>query len=206
MNPLARLVVLASGSGSNLQAILDACREGSLSARVEAVISNRAQAYALERARAAGVPALVLPTVKDQERSEYDRELAELAAGFEPDWVVLAGWMRILTCAFLEHFPNRVVNLHPAMPGAYPGTHAIDRALHDFRAGSITETGVMVHLVPDEGVDNGPLLAWRAVPIHPADTLETLEARVHAVEHELLVHTLKELIQRNSSGSAEYTA
>jgi phosphoribosylglycinamide formyltransferase-1 len=108
--------------------------------------------------------------------------------------VVLAGWMRILTRTFLDRFPNQVVNLHPAQPGHYPGTQAIARALQDFQAGIITETGVMVHLVPDEGVDNGPVLAWQVVPILPGDTLETLEERVHRVEHALLVKTLKDLI------------
>ena len=196
-NP-ARLVVLVSGSGSNLQAVLDACQDGSLPARVEGVVSNRPEAYALTRAQTAGVPVQVLPAVKGQGRSEYDRMLAELVASFQPDWVVLAGWMRILTCAFLDRFPNQVVNLHPAQPGKYPGTHAIARALQDAQAGLINETGVMVHLVPDEGVDNGPVLAWQAVPILAADTLETLEERVHAVEHNLLVKTLKELIQPSS--------
>jgi len=194
MNATARLVVLASGSGSNLQAILDACREGRLPAQVEAVVSNTPGAYALERARSARIPTLVLPVVKEQRRSEYDQKLAALAACFRPDWVVLAGWMRLLTNAFLEHFPQRVVNLHPALPGTYPGTHAIPRALQDFQAGRNSQTGVMVHLVPDEGVDNGPVLAWEAVPILPSDTIETLEARIHGVEHELLINTLKDLI------------
>jgi len=194
MNTPARLVVLVSGSGTNLQAILNACQDGSLAASVEGVISNLAEAYALERARTVGVPAVVLPLAKGQKRTEYDQKLAELVAGFQPDWVVLAGWMRILTNPFLECFPNRVINLHPALPGKYPGTHSIARALQDFQAGLITETGVMVHLVPDEGVDNGPVLDWRAVPILPTDTLETLEERVHTVEHELLVSTLKNLI------------
>jgi phosphoribosylglycinamide formyltransferase-1 len=194
-----RLVVMVSGSGSNLQAVLNACQEGSLPARVESVVSNRLEAFALNRARAAGVPALALPPVKGQARNDYDRMLAELVASFHPDWVVLAGWMRILTSTFLDCFPRQVINLHPAQPGKYPGTHAIDRALQDFRAGLITETGVMVHLVPDEGVDNGPVLDWRAVPILAVDTLETLEERIHEVEHELLVKTLKDLIQKSTA-------
>jgi phosphoribosylglycinamide formyltransferase-1 len=194
MSSPARLVVLVSGSGSNLQAILDACQDGRLPARVEAVISNLPEAYALERARAGRIPGLVLTTIKGQKRPEYDRQLAELVASFHPDWVVLAGWLRILTCTFLECFPSRVVNLHPALPGAFPGIHAIERALHAFQAGLISETGVMVHLVPDEGVDSGPLLACRVVPILPTDTLETLETRMHAVEHELLVNTLTKLV------------
>lgn len=190
----ARLVVLISGHGSNLQALLDACADGSLPARVAAVISNKAEAYGLRRAEAAGVPALYLPKYKEQERRAYDGQLAELAAVYAPDTIVLAGWMRILSSAFLDRFPRRVVNLHPALPGAFPGTDAIPRAFAAYRAGQIQHTGVMVHLVPDEGVDCGPVLASEIVPIHPQDTLELLEERVHAVEHRLLVSALRQLL------------
>ena len=194
----ARLVILISGSGSNLQAILDRCADQSLPAQVVAVISNKADAYGLERARRAGVPALCLPFPPFRDlpnaRRVYDAALAELTAGFQPDWVVLAGWMRLLTMPFLSRFPGRVVNLHPAPPGAFPGTHAIARAFAAFHQGEITETGVMVHLVPDEGVDDGPILAWEPVPIYPSDTLADLEARIHAVEHRLLPETLGRLI------------
>jgi folate-dependent phosphoribosylglycinamide formyltransferase PurN len=105
-------------------------------------------------------------------------------------------WMRVLSSAFLDRFPQRVVNLHPALPGAFPGTHAIDRAFEAYRVGAITHTGVMVHLVPDEGIDDGPVLAQEIVPIGPDDTLESLEVRIHAVEHRLLVSTLKTLLQK----------
>jgi formyltetrahydrofolate-dependent phosphoribosylglycinamide formyltransferase len=190
----ARLVVLVSGFGSNLQAILDACASAELPGSVVAVLSNKEDAYGLERARLAGVPAIVQPYERGQERRIYDAELARCVAAFDPDWIVLAGWMRILTCAFLDRFPNQVINLHPALPGTFPGTHAIERGYQAFRAGEIQHTGVMVHLVPDEGVDAGPVLSFEQVPIHPEDTLETLEERIHAVEHRLLVKTLKELI------------
>jgi phosphoribosylglycinamide formyltransferase-1 len=192
---LTTIVVLISGHGSNLQAILDACASGELNARVAAVISNKRDAYGLERAQRANVAAIVKPKFKEQDRRTYDAELADLVASFQPAWVVLAGWMRVLSSAFLDRFPQRVVNLHPALPGTYPGTHAIDRAYEACRAGVITQTGVMVHLVPDEGVDDGPVLAQAIVPIHPDDTLETLEARLHAVEHRLLVDTLKSLMR-----------
>src|SRR5258708_26775589 len=151
--PPARLVVLISGAGSNLQAILDACAAGELEARVVAVFSNQAEALGLERARRVSVPAIHWPKRTEQARRDYDAELAEQVASYAPDWVVLAGWMRLLTDPFLERFPNQVVNLHPALPGAFPGTHAIERALEAFRRGEIRHTGVMVHLVPDEGVD-----------------------------------------------------
>ncbi len=188
-----RLVVLISGNGSNLQAILDACAASGLTARVVAVISNKRDAFGLERAQRANVPAIVKPKPKDQDRRVYDAELAELVASYQPDWVVLAGWMRVLSSAFLDRFPQRVVNLHPALPGTFPGTHAIDRAYEAYRAGEIDHTGVMVHLVPDEGVDDGPVLAHEIVPINPDDSIETLEAHIHAVEHRLLVDTLKSL-------------
>lgn len=187
---LPRLVVLVSGSGSNLQALLDASHTGSLPARIAAVVSNRANAYGLERARRAGIPAVTLPTTRPVDRHVYDQALADLVANYDPAWVVLAGWMRLLSSAFLDRFPNRVINLHPALPGQFPGLHAIERALAAYRAGAIPHTGVMIHLVPDEGVDAGPVLAQAVVPIQPDDSLESLEARVHAVEHRLLVSTL----------------
>ena len=190
---ISNLVVLISGYGSNLQAIMDACESGELPAQVVAVISNKKDAYGLERARQACIPAVYKPKPKEQDRLEYDAELAELAAHYQPDWIVLAGWMRVLSSEFLWRFPNRVVNLHPALPGMFPGTNAIERAFEAFHRGEIAHTGVMVHLVPDEGVDAGPVLAQEVVPIEPGDTLEALEARVHAVEHRLLVAVLKRL-------------
>ncbi len=193
MNQPASLVVLISGNGSNLQALLDACESGDLKARVVAVISNKRDAFGLERARRAGVPAIVKPKPQELDRRVYDAELAEIVASYQPDWVVLAGWMRVLSSAFLDRFPKRVVNLHPALPGMFPGTHAIDRAYAAYRAGAIDRTGVMVHLVPDEGVDDGPVLAQAIVPINPDDTLATLETRMHAAEHRLLVDVLKSL-------------
>lgn len=194
-----RLVVLISGSGSNLQAILDACASGSLPARVAAVISNKREAYGLERARLAGVPAIYQPKPKEQDRQEYDAQLAERVYSFQPDWVVLAGWMRVLSSAFLQRFPGRVVNLHPALPGTFPGTHAIQRAHEAFKRGEIEITGVMVHLVPDEGVDAGPVLAQQVIRLYPGESLEALEERVHHAEHHLLVATLKSLVTHGSA-------
>jgi phosphoribosylglycinamide formyltransferase 1 len=192
----ARLVVLASGTGSNLQAILDACRDGRLAADVAAVLSDRPTATALARATTAGVPAVPLPPRPGEPRPDYDSRLADAVDPYDPDVVVLAGWMRILTMSFLARFPGRVVNLHPALPGELPGTHAIERAWHEALAGERTRTGVMVHLVPDEGVDSGPVLATAIVPIQPDDTLESLTARIHATEHRLLVSALADLCRQ----------
>jgi phosphoribosylglycinamide formyltransferase 1 len=197
---ISNLVVLISGQGTNLQAVIDAARDGVIPARVCGVVSNKSGAYGLERARLAGIPTTVHVYKKDQERSQYDGELANIVASFHPDWVILAGWMRVLSPAFLNCFSGRVVNLHPALPGMFPGTHAIERAYAAYRAGEIDHTGVMVHLVPDEGVDSGPVLNQKIVPIHPEEPLETLEERIHQVEHALLVETLRAVIIKNPKG------
>lgn len=188
-----RLVVLASGSGTNLQAILDASADDALLADVVLVVSDRADAYALVRARAVGVPTAHLPRRDGEARAEYDSRLAVLVTDARPDFVVLAGWMRILTMTFIGQFPCRVVNLHPALPGELPGTDAVARAFAEFEQGRRTATGVMVHMVPDEGVDDGPVLATATLEVLPDDTLDTLTARVHGVEHRLLVDALSEL-------------
>ena len=140
VSPTPRFVVLASGNGSNFQAIVDAGLD------VGALVCNRPNAYVIERAAAAKIPASVLVGAKGEARTDYDARLAETVAAFSPDFVVLAGWMRMLSMAFLEHFPGRVINLHPALPGEFPGTHSIERAL----AAGVARTGVMVHYVPDE--------------------------------------------------------
>jgi formyltetrahydrofolate-dependent phosphoribosylglycinamide formyltransferase len=187
----SRLAVFISGNGTNLQAILDACADGRLPAEVVLVVSDRAGAYGLKRAEQAGVATLVLERQKDQGRTAYDAVLAEQVAASRPDWVVLAGWMRILTMQFLGRFPGRVLNLHPALPGAFPGTHAIERAYQAWQRGEIDRSGVMVHLVPDEGVDLGPVLASEEVLFRAGESLEEFEARIHEVEHRLLVETVR---------------
>jgi len=194
MTSLSRLVILISGNGSNLQAILDACASGELAATVVSVISNKADVYGLTRARSAGVEAIYFDKLENESRRDYDARLAAYLTTCLPDYVILAGWMRLLTSAFLDHFPNRVINLHPALPGMFPGTQAIERAFEAYQHGEIDHTGVMVHLVPDEGVDNGPVLATEIVPIHPTDTLGSLEIRIHRIEHRLLIQTLKTTI------------
>jgi len=190
----SRLIVLISGNGSNLQAILDACISGELNATVASVISNKAEAYGLTRARNAGIEAIYFPKLKNESRHDYDARLAAYVSTCLPDYIILAGWMRILSSSFLSSFPNRVINIHPALPETFPGTHAIERAYDAYQRGEIKHTGVMTHLVPDEGVDNGPVLASEIVPISPDDTLESLEAHVHEVEHALLIKTIKTIL------------
>lgn len=199
----SRLVVLATGSGSNLQAILDACADGTLAAEVVLVVVNRRTAYAADRAAAAGVPSVYRPMGPFREavpddprraRERYDAALAAEIADVRPDLIVQAGWMHLFTSAFLDRFPGMVVNLHPALPGAFPGANAIDDAWAAHETDGLDHTGIMVHLVPDEGVDDGPVLASQRVPITADDTRETLEARLHEVEHELFVATIADYL------------
>ena len=201
MTALPRLVVLISGNGSNLQAILDACNSGELNAQVVSVISNKSDAYGLIRAKNTGVEAVQFPKSQNESRQEYDKRMSDYVTTKQPDYIILAGWMRILSSSFLSSFPNKVINLHPALPNTFPGTHAIERAFEAFQRGEIDYTGVMVHLVPDEGVDNGPVLATEIVAILKEDTLETLETRVHQTEHRLLINTIKSLLKKSVSSS-----
>ena len=200
----SRLVVLATGSGSNLQAVLDACADGTLAAEVVLVVVNRRTASAADRAAAAGVPSVYRPMGPFREavpddprraRERYDAALAAEIADVRPDLIVQAGWMHLFTSAFLDRFPGMVVNLHPALPGAFPGAHAIDDAWAAHETDGLDHTGIMVHLVPDEGVDDGPVLASQRVPITADDTRETLEARLHEVEHELFVATIADYLR-----------
>ena len=187
---MKRLAVLISGNGSNLQALIDHTAAGTLEAEIVLVVSNRADAYGLQRAQQAGIAHEVL-SLRDyraagRSRKEFDGELAELVAAHSPDLVVLAGWMLILGAGFLDDFPDRVINLHPALPGVFPGTDAIARAHAAFHRGEIKHTGVMVHRVVPE-VDAGPVVVKEPVPIFPGETVAELEERIHFVEHNLIV-------------------
>ncbi|MBV1893360.1 MAG: phosphoribosylglycinamide formyltransferase [Ilumatobacteraceae bacterium] len=203
-NQPRRLVVLVSGSGSNLQAILDACQRGDLNAQVVAVVSNKSDVFALERAAKAGVPTVHVGRQQDERRADFDSRLADVVAGFSPDLVVLAGWMRLLTMSFLGWFPEQVLNLHPALPGELAGTGAIERAWKESAAGSRTRTGVMVHLVPDEGVDDGPVLGTAVVEIDRTKTYDDFEQLMHDTEHRLLVDTLIEICNASATARPDH--
>jgi phosphoribosylglycinamide formyltransferase-1 len=188
-----RIVVLASGQGTNAQAVIDATRAGRIDASVVAVVTNRPQAPVLGRAIAAGIPAHLVERLPGEARHDYDTRLRDVVTAAVPDVVVLAGWMRILTAVFLDGVGVPVVNLHPALPGELPGVEAIERAFAERDTGR-TGSGVMVHLVPDEAVDAGPVLGVRRVPLLADDTLEIFAARMHTAEHELLVEVLADLV------------
>ncbi len=190
MSSKPRLIVFISGSGSNLQAIIDAINSGHLAAEIILVVSNRKAAQGLVRAAEHGIPTLYHPLRPYREagqgRAAYESDLAQKIRPFGPDLVVLAGWMHILGADFLRQFPQKVINLHPALPGQFAGTQAIERAFAAYQRGEITHSGCMVHLAVPE-VDAGPVIAQAEVPIYPEDTLDDFAARLHAAEHETIV-------------------
>jgi phosphoribosylglycinamide formyltransferase-1 len=173
------VAVLISGSGTNLQALIDAAGT-SAGFRVALVVSNKRDAYGLERARAAGIPAEWLPARKGEPREAYDAALVDLLRANGVEWVCMAGFMRLVTPVLLDAFPWRVLNIHPALLPAFPGLHAQQQA---FDAG-VRITGATVHLV-DGGMDTGPIVAQGAVPVMPSDSVDTLQQRILRMEHRL---------------------
>ena len=184
------LAVLCSGQGTNLQAILNAIRRGRLNARVAVVVSDRADAFALTRARRAGVDAQYLNPKTYPSREAYDRALFKLLDRSRVRLVCLAGFMRMLSPVFVRHFPQRILNIHPALLPAFPGAHAV----HDALSWGAKVTGVTVHFV-DEQVDHGPIILQQAVPIVRGDTEARVLKRVHAVEHRLYPEAIRLVLQ-----------
>ena len=185
-----RLGVLVSGSGTNLQAILDAAESGAIDAEVAVVISNQPEARALERARAAGVPTQVISHRDFPDRATFDGRVVAALCEADAAYVVLAGFMRLVTPVLLDAFPWRVINIHPALLPAFPGVHAQRQAL----AYGVKIAGCTVHFV-DAGTDSGPVIAQAAVPVLDGDTEESLGARILAEEHRLLVSVLGAVAQ-----------
>ncbi|OZB03900.1 MAG: phosphoribosylglycinamide formyltransferase [Idiomarina sp. 34-48-12] len=175
---MKRIVVLISGSGTNMQAIVEACNAHRIAGEVVAVISNKAGVGGLEKAQAVGIETAVLSHKDFTTREAYDAELLKLIDGYQPDLVVLAGFMRILTPEFTRHYHGRMLNIHPSLLPKYKGVNTHQRALD---AGD-TEHGVSVHFVTEE-LDGGPVILQATVPIFPEDTASDLQQRVHTQEH-----------------------
>lgn len=194
-----RLIVLVSGSGSNLQALIDAIRIGHLEAEIALVVSNRIKAYALERAQNAKLETLYAPlkpySDAGKPREEYDTDLAAKLEPYRPDLIVQAGWMHVFTPTFLERFPHRVINLHPALPGEFDGKDAINRAWNAHRERSLERSGAMIHWVIPK-VDAGEVIVSRELEFLENDTLPEFEARMHALEHELIVEGTRRALER----------
>ena len=175
---MMRLVVLVSGEGSNLQAIIDACQQGRISGSVAAVFSNKSEAYGLSRARAAGIPAHALAASQFGDREAFDAQLMQEVDAYAPDLVILAGYMRILTPAFVDRYAGRMLNIHPSLLPKYPGLHTHRQALEN----GDSEHGTSVHFVTRE-LDGGPVILQAKVPVFPDDSEEDVCARVQHQEH-----------------------
>lgn len=184
-NPI-RLAILVSGSGTNLQAIIDAIEVGELNAQVVAVISDRADAYGLERAKKHGIPAYYFNRKDFAVREEFEEALARTIQAVGAELVLLAGFMRVLSAAFLNHFPGRVMNIHPSLLPAFPGLDAQGQALNY----GVKVTGCTVHFV-DEGMDTGPIILQAAVPVLDGDTHDELVARILQQEHRLYAEAVQ---------------
>ena len=181
-----RIVVLASGSGTNLQAILNQLHGGEEGIEVVGVGSDKPGAKALERARRADVETAVFPTAEYGDRAARDRALGDWIEGLGADLVVLAGYMQLLSADFVARFPHRVINVHPALLPSFPGIDALQQAIdHGSKI-----TGVTVHFV-DEGVDSGPIIMQRPVPVAPSRDWDETEKAIHATEHALLPETIR---------------
>jgi phosphoribosylglycinamide formyltransferase 1 len=186
----ARLVVLVSGAGTNLQALLDACADPGYGAQVVAVGADRAGVPALDRAARAGVPTVVHRVADYPDRADWDRALTASCAGAQPDLIVLAGFMKLVGKDFLAAFGGRVINTHPALLPAFPGMHGVRDALEH----GVKLTGCTVFLV-DAGTDTGPVLAQAAVPVLDDDDEATLHERVKVTERGLLVETVGRMVR-----------
>jgi phosphoribosylglycinamide formyltransferase-1 len=186
-----RLAVLVSGSGSNLQALLEAiAADPGFRGEIVVVGSDRAAAHGLERARAAGIATVAVAVTDFDDRGAWERALVAELQQHRPEAIVLAGFMRLVTDGFLAQWPDAVINTHPSLLPAFRGAHAVREAL----AYGVKVTGSTVHFV-DAEVDHGPVIAQRAVDIHDGDDEDTLHARIKAVEHQLLPHCVKLLCQ-----------
>ncbi len=172
------IVVVISGNGSNLQAIIDAQQAGQLKSNISGVVSNRPNAFGLERAQKAGIPTSIVDHTDFSDRESFEQSYIEAIDAYQPDWVILAGFMRILTPLFVRHYKGRMLNIHPSLLPKYPGLHTHQSAID---AGD-SEHGASIHFVTEE-LDDGPAFLQGVVPILENDTAESLAQRVHQIEH-----------------------
>jgi phosphoribosylglycinamide formyltransferase-1 len=184
------IVVLASGRGSNLDALVRDLRQREHPGQVVAVLSDRPTALALDVARNHGLPSMTIDFGGFEQREAFDSALTAAVASFEPQWVVLAGFRKLLGAATVRAFQHRILNVHPSLLPSFPGLHAIQDALHH----GVRVTGTTVHLV-DAGLDTGPIVAQRAVPVCAGDDLASLTARIQAVEHQLLPAVVRAAVE-----------
>lgn len=190
MTSKTKIAVFASGSGSNFAAIEEACRNGELNAQIVLMVTNKPEAYAIERAKQAGIQVAVFPAGDYATREAYEEAVLNVLQEVEAEWLILAGYMRLVGSTLLEAYSSRIVNIHPSLLPSFPGKDAVEQAVEH----GVKVTGVTVHLV-DEGMDTGPILAQHAVDVVEGDAEKTAEA-IHRVEHYLYKDTLNILFNR----------
>lgn len=176
-----KLGILASRNGSNFEAVAQAIKDGQLNAQIQVLIYNNPDAYAAVRAAKWGVPAVLLNHRDYKSREELDEQIVQTLRQYDVEWVVMAGWMRLVTSVFIDAFPDKIINIHPSLLPSFKGGRAVEQAL----ASGVKITGCTVHLVCLE-MDSGPILMQAAVPVLPDDTPETLHARIQVQEHRIL--------------------
>ncbi len=186
-----KIVVLASGSGTNLQAIIDAIKAGKLNyVEIAAVISNKKDAFALERARSAGINAIFVNPKDFVSSIEYDKNLIKTISNYNVDLIVLAGYMKVLSEEFINAFTNKIINIHPALLPDFGGKGMYGKYVHEaVLKSAVKESGCTVHFVTAE-VDAGPIIAQRKIPVIPGDTVESLSKRILIEEHKLLIEAI----------------
>ncbi len=190
-NNKARLAVLVSGNGTNLEAVIQAAQNPAYPALVSVVLSDQRDCFALARTRKHGIPAVFIDPSLFPTKEAYDQMLVTTIKEYKIDLVVLAGFMRILSPLFVRSFPHQILNIHPSLLPDFPGLNAVKKALE----AHLPKTGCTIHYV-DEGVDTGPLILQEEVPIHPDDTEESLHNRIHAVEHRLYPEAIKLVLSK----------
>lgn len=191
-----KLLVFISGEGTNLQAIIDACTNQIIDAEIVAVISNKSTAYGLKRAQNAGIKTHYTPYISSKiNRNDYDKSLSNIVNNIKHDLIILAGWMHILGLNFLSNINTPVINLHPALPGQFPGKDAIKSAYDNFKLGKVNKTGIMVHYVVEE-IDAGEVIETLEVPIYKNDTEEILRHRIRYYEKFILIHGIQKVLTK----------
>ena len=193
------LAILVSGSGTNLQAIIDAIENGSLSdTEISVVISNKKNAYALERAKNAGIENIFINSKDFKSNVDYDMKLIEIIKKFNTDLIILAGYIKILSPEFVTAFPNKIINIHPALLPDFGGKGMYGEKVHEAVLQSrVKESGCTVHFV-EPTVDTGPIIAQKKVPVMQGDTVDTLSKRILEQEHKLLVESIKKILFTNA--------
>ena len=187
---MKKLGVFASGTGSNFQAIAKACEKGVINGQITLLVCDKPSAKVVAKAKNMNIEVFTFLAKEYENREAYEEEILGQLKRRDIELLVLAGYMRLVGGTLLEAYPNKIINIHPSLLPAYPGLNSIKRAFED----GVSETGITVHYV-DDGMDTGPIIAQRTVKIDETDTLETLEERMHQVEHELYIEVLKELCE-----------